>query len=158
MLTRETLELIAADPTAYLKQCFRVERRIDVKRQRIEHLRQISVQITSAVKPVSAYTGPSDKIGNCAVEIVALSQEIDQEIMEMLRLQRDIGDAIFQLVPNQSQRAVLEARYLSGMSWEEIAYSMHYAYRWVQRLHKRGLAVMKENANDQLNLRLPDRA
>ncbi|MBQ3330819.1 MAG: hypothetical protein IJG87_06540 [Ruminococcus sp.] len=147
MVSQENLEMIAADPRSFLGQCFKLEQRIKVKKQRIDHLRQISIQITSSVKPVSAYTGPSDKIGNCAIEITALTQEIEEEIIRMLRLQHEVADAIFELVPNQTQRAVLEARYLSGMSWEEIAYNMHYAYRWVLRLHKNGLAAMKENAN-----------
>lgn len=147
MISQESIAMIREDPKAYLSRCFRLGQQIAIKRRRIEHLRQISVQITTTIKAVSAYSGPSDKIGNCATEIVALTQEIEEEIIALLVMQRETANAIDELVRDPKQRAILEGRYLAGASWEELAYNMNYAYRWVLRLHKYGLAAMKEAAN-----------
>ena len=149
-MTTEALQAIAADPKAYLLRCSKAERRIRVKARRVDQLRRLSVQITTTLKEASAYTGPNDKVGNCVIEIVALSGEIEKEIAEMVDQQRETGAAIRTLIPDVKVRAVLEARYLAGLSWEEIAYELHYAYRWVLKLHKRGLAMMQEAARERI--------
>lgn len=146
MISNESLELIAKSPRAFLRQGNRLEEQIRVKERRVKHLQQISVQITTTIKAVSAYTGPNDKIGNCVVEMLALAGEIETQIAELLRLQKEIAEAIEELVPDKKQRSLMEAKYLAGMTWEQIAYEFHYAYRWVMRLHKQALAAMQEGA------------
>lgn len=150
-MTREDLQAIAQDPKAFLLQCNKAERSIRTKVRRIDHLQQISVQITTTIKAVSAYTGPGDKVGDCASEIVDLMDEIAQEVASLAGLQRRVADAIEELISSTKQRDLLEAKYLSGMTWEEIAWSNHYAYRWVMRLHKQALAAMKEEAQKWLD-------
>lgn len=150
-MTREDLQAIAQDPKAFLLQCGKAERSIRTKARRIDHLQQISVQITTTIKAVSAYTGPGDKVGDCASEIVDLTGEIAQEAGDLAHLQRRVADAIEELVPGDKQRDLLEAKYLAGMTWEEIAWSKHYAYRWVMRLHKQALIAMKEAAQKCLD-------
>ena len=150
-MTREDLQAITQDPKTFLLQCGKAERSIRTKARRIDHLQQISVQITTTIKAVSAYTGPGDKVGDCASEIVDLTGEIVQEAGDLAHLQRRVADAIEELVPSDKQRDLLEAKYLAGMTWEEIAWSKHYAYRWVMRLHKQALIAMKEAAQKWLD-------
>lgn len=150
-MTQEDLQAIAQDPKAFLLQCGKAECSIRTKARRIEHLQQISVQITTTIKAVSAYTGPGDKVGDCASEIVDLTKEIAQEAVDLVGLQRRVADAIEELVPSDKQRDLLEAKYLSGMTWEEIAWAKHYAYRWVMRLHRQALNAMKEAAQQWLD-------
>ena len=150
MIPASSLAMIAQDPRPYLKQCYQLEARVKMKNKRIAHLYRVSTQITSAAKAVSSYTGPNDKIGNCVLEIVTLQEEISEDVDAMLAAQKEISQAIKSLVQDVAQRSILEARYLAGLSWEEIAYSFHYAYRHVLRLHSRGLAAMKESAAEAL--------
>ena len=151
MLTTDHYKLITQNPRTFLSQCYRTQERIRVKERRIKQLEALSVQITSTIKPVSAYTGPGDKIGSCAIEIVDLTREIETEIRKLMETEALIAEAIDFLVPDVMQRAILEARYLAGMRWEEIAFTYHYAYRWVLRLHKKALTAMKENAEVTIN-------
>lgn len=150
MLPKDILETIAQDPKKYLRQCHRLDARVRTKNARIARLYQVSTQITSSIKAVSAYTGPSDKTGNCVLEIVSLQKEIENEISDLIALQREIEATIRDLVPETAQRGILEARYLAGMTWEQIAYEYHYAYRWTLRLHARGLEAMKTEAERRL--------
>lgn len=148
-LTEEDIKLIAADPKAFLAQVYHIERLISVKERRIDHLRQVSVQITQTIKPVTVYTGPGDKIGSSVIEIADLTQEIEADIIKLLEQQRKTAEAIAEFVPDRTQRSILEARYLAGMSWEEIAYKFQYAYRWILRLHKKALASMQAGARTE---------
>lgn len=150
-LPRETVELIAQDPRKYLRRCYRLSSRIRVKDERIEQLYQVTQRITTSVKAVSAYTGPSDKIGNCVLKIVELQEEIREDIGAMLSAQKEVERTIRDFVPDTVQRSILEARYVTNMSWEQIAYEFHYAYRWTMRLHQRALAAMKEEATRRLS-------
>ena len=151
MVKREDLELIAKDPRAFLSQCYKTEERIRTKERRIVHLRELSTKITPTLQPVSAYTGPSDKIGDCASQITDLEAEIRSEIKDLLTAQKTVMEGICCLVQDPVQRAILEDRYLAGQRWEEIAYDYHYAYRWVLRLHRRALAAMREHAEEKLH-------
>lgn len=146
MLTEELLQMIAESPRAFLRRNYRTEEQIKVKRRRLEHLWQVSTSITQAVKPVVVYTGPSDKIGESAIEMTDLREEIEIQIAELQRIQFETAEALAELVPDPSLRAILEAYYLSRMTWEEIAFTFHYAYRWTMRLHRKGLKIMQEQA------------
>ena len=146
MLTTEQLQAIADDPRAFLGRNYRTEERIQTKQQRIAHLRNIVTSTTQEIKAVVSYTGPSDKVSNCVAETMDLEAEIREEINTLQQTQRETAEAIETLVSNVNMKAILEARYLACMRWEEIALNMHYAQRWVRRLHNRALEVMRKEA------------
>lgn len=147
-LPQDLLEMIARDPREFLRRNHRIEEQIQIKQKRIEHIWSVSVSITQALKPVTVYTGPGDKIGDGAIALTALQEEIREDVAGLERIQRETELAIRSLVKDQTLRMILEAYYLSGLRWEEIACAMHYAYRWVLRLHKRGLSQMKAEAQN----------
>lgn len=149
-LSKEQLEEIARSPQAFLRQGRKINMRIAIKERRIQQLRRVSIHITPSLSEASAYTGPHDKVGECAAEIVDLSREIGEEVALLAEFQRLIGYAIATLIPDHALGAIIEARYLAEMSWEEIAVSFHYAYRHVLRLHNKGLSIMQEEANETL--------
>lgn len=150
MISKEALQMIADNPRGFLQQGRAIERQIQVKNLRIGRLRQISVQITTTIKAASAYTGPGDKVGDCVTEILDLTKELETEVSRLLEKQQEIQAAINLLIEDATQKAILEAKYVVGVSWETIAYEFHYAYRWVMRLHKRALKVMQETAKKRL--------
>lgn len=149
-MTKEALELIAKDPHAFLAQGRYIEKCIKVKQRRIQHLQEISVSITTTIKPVSVYTGPRDKIGDCASEIVDLSKALEEDAKQLAGAQKEIAEAIASMLSDYTLRSIIEARYLSGMRWEEIAYVFNFAYRWVLRLHKRALNLLSTAAVERL--------
>lgn len=155
-LSQELLELIARDPRAFLRRNYRTEDRIRIKQQRLEHLEDVSVSITQTMKAAAAYTGPGDKVGDSASAIADLKDEIAAELEDLTAIQQETALAIRLLVSDNTLRALLEAYYLSGMRWEEIACTMHYAYRWVQRLHRKALSVMRSEARSLCSLTSAD--
>lgn len=145
-MTTEQFKAIAEDPRAFLNRNYRIEERIKMKQRRIEHLHNICISTTQEIKTVVAYTGPSDKVGNCVAEALDLEAEIRNDIAGLEQIQRETAEAIELLVSDVNMRTILESRYLAGMRWEEIAVSMSYAYRWVMRLHLKALDTMKSEA------------
>lgn len=150
-ISQTDIELIAKDPKVFLNRCYRAEERINTRERQIQQLEELSVKITATIKPVSAYTGPGDKVGDCAIKIVDLTEEIKEEIANLVTGYEIVREAILFFVPDTVQQVILEDRYLLGMRWEEIACKYHYAYRWVLRLHKKALVCMRKNAEEYLN-------
>jgi hypothetical protein len=146
MLSQELLRMIAENPRTFLRRNYRTEEQIEIKRRRLSHIWQVSVSITQAVKPVVVYTGPGDKVGESAIEMTQLRDEIQEEINALERIQRETAEAIETLVQDVNLRAVLSGYYLAHMRWEEIACSLNYAYRWTMRLHRKGLKMMQDEA------------
>ena len=151
MLSKEHLTMIATEPRMFLNQCYKMQERVRIKEHRIGQLEQLATHITSTIKPVATYSGPGDKIADCAIAIADLKAEINEEIRQLTDMEKTVAEGIQTCVPDLVPRSILEARYLAGMRWEEIAYEYHFAYRWVLRLHKKALAEMKEKAEEMLN-------
>lgn len=146
MLDNELLQMIAASPKAFLRRNYRTEERIKIKCRRRERLWEAGTAITQAPKAVVAYTGPGDKTGDTAIELTALQEEIEEEIAALARIQRETAEAIRLLVPDSNLRDIIEAYYLTGMRWEEVACTLHYSYRWTMRLHRSALKTMRVEA------------
>lgn len=157
-ISQTDIELIAQDPKLFLNQCYRTEERIHTKERQIRQLEELSVRITTTIKPVSAYIGPGDKVGDCATQIVDLTEELAAEIAGLVAGYETVREAIAFFVPDKTLQAILEDRYILGMRWEEIACEYHYAYRWVLRLHKKALICMRKNAEDYLNEKKPEKS
>lgn len=149
-MTTETLKAVAGNPRTFLRRNYRTDEQIAVKQRRLRRLWDASVSITQTLKPVSVYTGPGDKIGDSASAIADLQAELQRDIQDLEQIQRETAEAISVLVPDINQRTVLEAYYLAHMRWEEIAFTMNYAYRWVMRLHQKALRTMQAEAKKRL--------
>lgn len=46
-------------------------------------------------------------------------------------------------VPDETERRLLQERYINGRTWEQIADAMMYSYRWILKLHGRALEHLR---------------
>ena len=148
-MNKETLEAIAENPKAYLSRGRNAKALIAAKRDRVDSWRQLAESITVTLKKDGGISGKGYKqstVANAVSNIVDLEREILFEIEELVRLEKDILEAINTLAYDDRHIAVLEMRYVHHMKLEEIAVRLNYAFRWVQRLHGEALASMKEAA------------
>lgn len=72
------------------------------------------------------------------MKVMDLEAEINQDIDALVDLKRDVRMEISELI-DPEQSLILELRYLSGKSWEEIAEATGYSVRHVARIHGRAL-------------------
>lgn len=131
----------------FLNRGYRAKERIKAKEERIESWRQIAESITVELKPVVSFSStPSKKVEDCACNIVDLQREIQEEINELVFVEREIGKAIGQAGLDPTLKALLEMRYLNYLKWEEIAVRLDLTFRWTMTLHKRALTIFGESA------------
>ena len=84
--------------------------------------------------------GGEDKIQSTVEHIWELEQEIDQKTDALIDLRRKIEEAI-QSIPDETERLVIEYKYIDNKGWEQIAIDLHYTYRHITRMH--GWAIQK---------------
>lgn len=130
----------------FLNKGYQVKNQIQLKRRRIEDWRRVAESITATIKPVAAFSSmPSNKVEDCVCNIIELQEEIQEEINSLAQVERDIESVIKQGPLDDTDRLIMEARYLNYMKWEEIAVALNYAYRWVLRRHGRAIRQLAEN-------------
>jgi len=131
----------------YLNRGYRTKERIRAKEDRIAHWRQIAESITAEIKDVVAFSStPSNKVADCASNIVDLQREIQAEIDNLIRVEREIGKAIDGAELDNTLKALLEMRYLNYYKWEEIAVALNITFRWTLSLHKKAVTIFSESA------------
>ena len=129
----------------FLNQGYHAKARIRAKEERIENWRQIAESITAPVRGDGGVQhSPSKKIENCVANIVDLQNEIKEEIAAFVQAEREVGRFIKEAPLDETDRFIMELRYLNYKKWEEIAVELNYAYRWIMRRHKRAIAVLEE--------------
>lgn len=130
----------------FLNKGYQVKNQTQLKRRRIEDWRRVAESITATIKPVAAFSSmPSNKVEDCVCNIIELQEEIQEEINSLAQVERDIESVIKQGPLDDTDRLIMEARYLNYMKWEEIAVALNYAYRWVLRRHGRAIRQLAEN-------------
>lgn len=126
----------------YLQQAQRLDTRIRFDLKELEHWRELSGRISGGgLEPRYGYA-PRQSIDppfvKCLDKVIDLEQKIKGEISALVDMKSEILEKIHTL-DNVDQQSVLEFRYLSCMTWEQIAEEMRYSPRWIYKLH--GMAL-----------------
>lgn len=113
---------------------------LKVRYDELDEVMTIATHITAILDGMPHGTGVSDKVAHGAEEIIKIQEETAEEILALLSARVEITSAI-QCVDDIKLRTLLEYRYISGYSWEDVADAMGYEQRRVFALH--GLALEK---------------
>lgn len=94
-------------------------------------------------------SGAKDTLGETIVKIVALEDDINARIDELIDLK---GDALNRIsnVSDKDQQNILIARYVSGEKWERIAVDLNFSIAQVYRIHGAALLDFAEKNPDIL--------
>lgn len=145
MTEEQRIELVE-NPEGFLLRCRYHEQNIKLKLEQIRHYRELAESITAEIKEVTTFSlMPSNKIENCAIELVTLQEEIQQEVQD-LRADLVVVQEAIGLVDNEIQKNLLEARFIQHLTWEEISVLLDCSYRWTLRLYKRALKKISQQA------------
>ena len=128
----------------YLKQAYWADQRINSKLNQLASLKDMATKATSTLgtEPVSG-TRNVQRMADTIDNIIALENEINDDIDHLVDLKRDVMKTLSK-VQDTNCLMLLELRYLSFKSWEDIAAEMHYGSRWVHILHSKGLSVVEK--------------
>ena len=82
------------------------------------------------------------RLEDAVIQIIELETEINQDMMKLVALKKDIIRRI-NAVESSELQTVLELRYLSYMRWEGIEIELGYGIDNVFRLHRNALDEIK---------------
>lgn len=128
----------------YLSQAFQLDQRINSKLEQVSMLRDLALKTTSVLQDDKVQnTKQQSPMESALVKLMCLEEEINDDIDQLIDLKRELA-AFVSEIENHSYRLLLELRYLSGSTWEEVAAIMGYDVRWVYRLHRKALKEATE--------------
>ena len=127
----------------FLQQYRDADREINAKLDQVHRLRELATKTTQTLTGDRVQASPENRLEKIVAKITDLEAEGDEEIDRLVELKRKVKRVI-QRVPDASQRAVLERRYINGQRWEKIAVELNYTYRHVTRLHGEALMKIKD--------------
>ena len=127
----------------YLSQAFRLDQRINSKLEQVSRLRNMAVKATGSFQAERiSGTRQHSPMESSLVKVIDLEYEINDDIDRLVDLKREIIEVVNSVQPAECQ-LVLEMRYLSFMTWEEIADRMNYSYRQIHRIHGQALSDIR---------------
>ena len=127
----------------YLSQAFGLNQRIESKLGQIEDLHDLATKATVTYSDMPRNPNKDhSRLEDAVVQIIELETEINQDMMKLVALKKDIIRRI-NAVESSELQTVLELRYLSYMRWEGIEIELGYGIDNVFRLHRNALDEIK---------------
>ena len=135
----------------YLNRAWNVDQRINSKLHQLDSLKDMATKATSTLgtEPVSG-TRNVQRMADTIDNIVALENEINDDIDRLVDLKRDVIKTISK-VKDTNCLTLLELRYLSFKSWDDIAAEMNYTSRWVHIMHSKALAAVEKILEERVH-------
>ena len=128
----------------YLRRVRTAHRRADLLCAQAEKYRTLAMRATGRTDAIRVSGTPRrSNVETYVLELVDTHARLQQEINQLLQYSRDAEKLILKL-PDESQRAVLQLRYLCAMNWEEVAERLHFSLRWVHKLHADAIANLAQ--------------
>lgn len=124
----------------YLNQAYFIDKQINSKVKKAEMLRAslygkgVNYENNGGSSPNSS----GDALGRAVAKVVDYESEANEMINQLVELRLEIETVISELT-DESERTVLEKRYLFFESWEQIAIDMGYSLRMIYYLNKKAL-------------------
>ena len=127
----------------YLGQARFLDTRIDSKIQQVSRLRDLATKCTSTLSDMPKNPSPNQSnMENIICKIVDLENEINSDIDRLVDLKREIVGVIKE-VENTDFQTLLEKRYLSYLTWEQIAKDLGFGIDNIFKLHRLALKNVK---------------
>jgi len=127
----------------YLSQAWFLDKRIKAKEKQLDWLKDHAVYVSPNLTEVSRKeTSPRSSVEAAVVRITELEEEIANSISEMIILKKEIAHSI-KSVNSIECETLLEMRYLTFLSWSQIAAYLNYSKDYVYHLHRRALGLVK---------------
>ena len=133
----------------YLEQAKYLDMRINSKIEQLSTLNDLATKCTVTLSDMPR--NPNKGISNMEdtiVKIIDLQEEINRDIDQLVDLKREIM-VVIKKISNVEYQTILENRYLSFMSWEQIAVEMKYSIQQVYRLRDRAHKVVEKIVFDE---------
>ena len=116
---------------------------------RAEKYREMAMQATGRTDALRVSGTPGrSKVEQYVLELWEVHNELQAEIARLMEKSRRV-EGLIRRLPDERHRAVLELRYLCGMTWEDIAGKLHFTLRWTHGLHSAAIEALSRSMAQQ---------
>ncbi|MBP0987061.1 MAG: hypothetical protein J6S92_02140 [Oscillospiraceae bacterium] len=125
------------NPRKFLKQ----KKYLQLYRESIEKTSEIAqnlAELKAEAEALRDHEGQRVELDAAVAKYVDACEEAEKELSRLADLRQDIRQLIDK-VNDTRMHSILWRRYISGLSWEQVAVSMNYTYRRVTQLHGEAL-------------------
>ena len=123
----------------YLSQAWNIDRRLNDKVAHVSQLRDMAMNVSAVISDMPKSPSPNNqRMENIIARLTDTEDEINADIDRLVSLKLEIMNTIWQ-VADENAQMVLERRYHSFKSWEDIAADMSVSIRWVHKIHAKAL-------------------
>ena len=119
----------------FLEKARNLQLQIDAAQEQIMRMRALAEK---AVVGLCADMAVQDWRSELVLKIVDAEREMTTGIEELLTRQRE-AEALIGRIEDGRYRALLQLRYLAGLTWDQVAEKMGYEARQVYRLYRSAL-------------------
>ncbi|MGD6778446.1 DUF1492 domain-containing protein [Sutcliffiella horikoshii] len=129
----------------YLSQAMWLDKMIDNKLEQLDSLKALSLKVNSTLSEVKVSGGhhENSSMESAVVKVIDLGNEINDDIDRLVDLKKEIAEVIHQ-VNNINYQLLLEMRYISGKTWDDVAIALNYNSRSVFKVHGRALKEIEK--------------
>ena len=128
----------------YLREVRTKQRYAQVLCERAQRYRDMAMRATGRVSAVRfGGTSRRSKVEDNVLAMMDVEKELRDRMKELLEDTRRV-EKMISLMTDERYHAVLQLRYLCGLSWEEVANRLHFTVRWVHKLHGEGLKQLAQ--------------
>lgn len=120
-----------------------LNRELEADQERLASLKDAAQRVTPQLTGVPGGGGDGDKVGRLAGEITDLEREIAAKLVLIQEERRRICGYIA-TIDGPELRQVLYLRYVSGLSWREMAAEMGITEGYCRKIHKNFLENSKK--------------
>lgn len=132
-----------------LSQLYWLNREIEEEKRKLAELEAAATGCTAKITGLPHVTGAHNKLGDLAILIAEqrdfVELKLRQSVIEYNRLRRYIAD-----VEDVQMRMILSLRYVSGMSWQQVAFAIGETdEQYPRRKHNAFLRKSELDENDE---------
>ncbi|MBQ1388892.1 MAG: DUF1492 domain-containing protein [Clostridia bacterium] len=124
----------------YLSQLKNLRRLIDCRKHELKYWQDMASSISASnFEPhYNASRNTTASYVRTIEKVVAIQQDIDSKIIELVNLCEKVNKAIDQ-IPDFDEQLVLRYRYIDESDWKDIGAALNQSVRNIYRIHNRGL-------------------
>ena len=129
---------------AFLRRAEQLHAEIQIKKEQISCMRHALTEFTILLDKEHVSQNSKQSPVECAIiRVEELEHQLEKEIAHYSEVQREITQAINQLV-SVSLRSILTKRYILYMPWSAIADEMGVSEKWLYNQHNYALKKMEQ--------------
>lgn len=132
------------DAKEFLSRAYLLELQIQTMMQQIEKLRALASRVSGGIrKDVVKHDRKTTGMEDTVLKIVEEEEKLTQKIDELVEIKREIRE-VLDRVEDQSQRLILEKRYLLFQDWETIRFDFDHVRSWTIYKHRAALKTVQQ--------------